>query len=171
MPVTLKVNGKSTTVDVPPEMPLLWVLRDVLDLKGTKFGCGIAQCGACTVHAKGQPIRSCSTPISAVAGQEITTIEGLSPDGSHPLQKAWQAIDVPQCGYCQAGQIMSAAALLARTPKPTDRDIDTAMNGNICRCATYLRIRQAIHQAAGTAPPAAPPTNNDVASRANGQAE
>jgi isoquinoline 1-oxidoreductase alpha subunit len=170
MPVTLKVNGKSTTVDVPAEMPLLWVLRDVLDLKGTKFGCGISQCGACTVHAKGQPIRACATPISAVAGQDITTIEGLSTDGSHPLQKAWQAIDVPQCGYCQAGQIMSAAALLARTPKPTDRDIDAAMSGNICRCATYLRIRQAIHQAAGTAPPM-PPTNNDVASRGNGQAE
>ncbi len=169
MPVTLKVNGKSTTVDVPPEMPLLWVLRDVLDLKGTKFGCGIAQCGACTVHLKGQPVRSCSTPISAVAGMEITTIEGLSPDGSHPLQKAWLAVDVPQCGYCQAGQIMSAAALLTRTPKPTDRDIDAAMSGNLCRCATYLRIRQAIHQAAGTAPPAPAPTNNDVASRAGGQ--
>jgi isoquinoline 1-oxidoreductase alpha subunit len=171
MPVTLKVNGKSTTVDVPPDMPLLWVLRDVLDLKGTKFGCGIAQCGACTVHAKGQPIRSCSTPISAAAGMEITTIEGLSADGSHPLQKAWQEIDVPQCGYCQAGQIMAAAALLTRTPKPTDRDIDTAMSGNLCRCATYLRIRQAIHTAAGTAPPAAAPTANEVASARSGRGE
>jgi aerobic-type carbon monoxide dehydrogenase small subunit (CoxS/CutS family) len=147
------------------------VLRDVLDLKGTKFGCGIGQCGACTVHAKGQPIRACSTPISAAAGMEITTIEGLSADGSHPLQKAWQAIDVPQCGYCQAGQIMAAAALLSKTPKPTDRDIDAAMSANICRCATYLRIRQAIHQAAGTAPPAAPTNNNEVASRASGRAE
>jgi isoquinoline 1-oxidoreductase subunit alpha len=171
MPVTLKVNGKSTTVDVPPEMPLLWVLRDVLDLKGTKFGCGIAQCGACTVHSKGQPIKACVTPISAAAGMEITTIEGLSADGSHPLQKAWQAIDVPQCGYCQAGQIMAAAALLARTPKPTDRDIDAAMTGNICRCATYLRIRQAIHQAAGTPTPPTPPTNNELASRVSGRAE
>ena len=149
MPVTLKVNGKSTTVDVHPDTPLLWVLRDTLNLKGTKYGCGIAQCGACTVHVDGVAIRSCNRPVSEVAGAEITTIEGLSPDGSHPLQKAWVELDVPQCGYCQAGQIMSAAALLARTPKPTDTQIDTAMNGNICRCATYLRIRQAIHKAAG----------------------
>ncbi len=128
-------------------MPLLWVLRDVVNLKGTKFGCGIGACGACTVHIDGRPVRACQTRVSAVKGA-ITTIEGLSADGSHPLQKAWQEIDVPQCGYCQAGQIMSAAALLARTPKPTDTDIDQAMNGNICRCATYLRIRRAVHRAA-----------------------
>ena len=150
MSVTFKVNGNSATVDVPPDMPLLWLLRDVLDLKGTKYGCGIAQCGACTVHLKGVATRSCVLPVSAVAGASITTIEGLSPDGTHPLQRAWEELDVPQCGYCQAGQLMSAAALLAKTPKPTDADIDTAMNGNLCRCATYLRIRQAIHQAAGT---------------------
>jgi isoquinoline 1-oxidoreductase alpha subunit len=148
MSVTFKVNGKPTTVDAPPDMPLLWVLRDVLDLKGTKFGCGAAQCGACTVHRNGTPIRACVTPVSAVQGAAITTIEGLSPDGSHPLQQAWMELDVPQCGYCQAGQLMSAAALLARKPSPTDAEIDEAMNGNICRCATYLRIRQAIHRAA-----------------------
>jgi isoquinoline 1-oxidoreductase alpha subunit len=148
MTVTFKVNGKSTTVDVPADMPLLWVLRDVLDLKGTKFGCGVAQCGACTVHLNGAPTRSCQTPASALEGAEITTIEGLSPDASHVLQRAWLELDVPQCGYCQAGQLMSAAALLARTPKPTEAQIDAAMNGNICRCATYLRIRQAIHRAA-----------------------
>jgi isoquinoline 1-oxidoreductase subunit alpha len=152
MTYKLKVNGKSMTVDVPPDMPLLWVLRDVLDLKGTKFGCGIAQCGACTVHVKGAPVRSCQLPVSAVGTAAITTIEGLSADGSHPLQKAWVDLDVAQCGYCQAGQIMSAAALLAKTPKPTDKDIDSAMNGNLCRCATYTRIRQAIHVAAGTKP-------------------
>ena len=157
MPYTLNVNGKSTTVDVPAEMPLLWALRDVLDLKGTKFGCGSGACGACTVHLNGQPIRSCQVPVSAVAGGTITTIEGLSPDGSHPVQVAWLEIDVPQCGYCQAGQIMSAAALLATTPKPTDADIDSAMNGNICRCATYLRIREAIHRAAALAGPGARP--------------
>jgi isoquinoline 1-oxidoreductase alpha subunit len=148
MTVTFKVNGKATTVDVPADMPLLWVLRDVLDLKGTKFGCGIAQCGACTVHIGGTARRSCTTPVSQVQGAEITTIEGLSPDGEHPLQRAWEELDVPQCGYCQAGQIMSAAALLARNPKPTEAQIDAAMNGNICRCGTYLRIRQAIQQAA-----------------------
>jgi isoquinoline 1-oxidoreductase alpha subunit len=148
MPISLKVNGTQHTVDVPDDMPLLWVLRDVLDLRGTKFGCGVAQCGACTVHLNGAPIRSCSLPIAAVANADITTIEGLSKDGTHPLQLAWQEIDVPQCGYCQAGQLMSAAALLARTPKPTDADIDAAMNGNLCRCATYLRIRKAIHKAA-----------------------
>jgi isoquinoline 1-oxidoreductase alpha subunit len=148
MSVTFKVNGKSATVDVPPDMPLLWVLRDVLDLKGTKYGCGIAQCGACTVHVKGVATRSCVLPVAAVAGASITTIEGLSPDGSHALQRAWEELDVPQCGYCQAGQLMSASALLARTPRPTDADIDAAMNGNLCRCATYLRIRQAIHRAA-----------------------
>ena len=147
MPFTLNVNGKSTTVDVPPEMPLLWVLRDVLDLRATKFGCGIGQCGACTVHLKGVAVRSCRTPVSAAAGAAIVTLEGLSADGSHPLQRAWEEIDVPQCGYCQAGQIMSAAALLAKTPKPTDADIDRAMNGNLCRCGTYLRIRQAVHRA------------------------
>jgi isoquinoline 1-oxidoreductase subunit alpha len=148
MPITFRVNGKATTVDVPPDMPLLWVLRDVLDLKGTKFGCGIAQCGACTVHFRGTATRSCTLPVSAAAGQDITTIEGLSPDGSHPLQKAWEELDVAQCGYCQAGQIMSAASLLRQKPRPTDADIDTAMNGNLCRCATYGRIRAAIHQAA-----------------------
>ena len=150
MPYTLTVNGKRETVDVPADMPLLWVLRDVLDLKGPKFGCGIAQCGACTVHLDGVATRSCILPIATVAGKTVTTIEGLSADGSHPLQKAWAEIDVPQCGYCQAGQIMSAAALLKTTPQPTDLDIDRAMAGNICRCATYLRIRQAIHRAAGS---------------------
>jgi isoquinoline 1-oxidoreductase alpha subunit len=151
MPFTLNVNGTSTTVDVPGDMPLLWVLRDVLDLPATKYGCGIGQCGACTVHLRGAPVRSCQTPVSAATGAPITTLEGLSPDGSHPLQRAWEEIDVPQCGYCQAGQIMSAAALLAKNPRPTDADIDTAMNGNLCRCATYVRIRQAIHRAAALA--------------------
>jgi aerobic-type carbon monoxide dehydrogenase small subunit (CoxS/CutS family) len=148
MPYTLTVNGRSTTVDVPAEMPLLWVLRDVLNLKGTKFGCGIAQCGACTVHLDGEPMRSCSTPIAAVGSRKVTTIEGLSADGTHPVQQAWLANDVPQCGYCQAGQIMSAAALLAKKARPTDEDIDSAMAGNLCRCGTYLRIRKAIHDAA-----------------------
>lgn len=148
MTITFTVNGAPATVDVPPDMPLLWVLRDVLDLKGTKFGCGAAHCGACTVHLNGVATRSCVTPASAVEGEEVTTIEGLSADGSHPLQRAWQELDVPQCGYCQAGQLMSAAALLARRPQPTDADIDAAMNGNLCRCATYLRIRRAIHHAA-----------------------
>ena len=149
MPFTLTVNGRSATVDVPGDMPLLWVLRDVLDLKGTKFGCGIAQCGACTVLLGGQAVRSCQTQVSAAAKAPIVTIEGLSADGTHPLQLAWQEMDVPQCGYCQAGQIMSAAALLASTPSPTDAQIDRAMGGNICRCGTYTRIRAAIHQAAG----------------------
>jgi len=148
MPHTFKVNGQARTVDAPSDMPLLWVLRDVLDLKGTKFGCGAAQCGACTVHFNGTATRSCTLPVSAVEGAEITTIEGLSADGTHPVQRAWEELDVPQCGYCQAGQLMSAAALLAKTPKPTDTQIDAAMNGNLCRCATYLRIRQAIHRAA-----------------------
>jgi len=148
MPYTLNVNGKSTTVDVPADMPLLWALRDVLNLKGTKFGCGISQCGACTVHLRGKPVRACQTPVSAVAGAPITTIEGLSVDGTHPVQRAWMEIDVPQCGYCQAGQIMSAAALLAAKPRPTDADINSAMSANICRCATYSRIREAIHRAA-----------------------
>jgi isoquinoline 1-oxidoreductase alpha subunit len=148
MPFTLTVNGKATTVDVPGDMPLLWVLRDVLNLKGTKFGCGMAQCGACTVHRNGVAIRSCITAVSSIGNAAITTIEGLSANGNHPLQIAWQDIDVPQCGYCQAGQIMSAAALLAKTPKPSDADINTAMSGNLCRCGTYTRIRAAIHRAA-----------------------
>ena len=145
---TLVVNGQPATVEVPADMPLLWVLRDVLDLRGAKFGCGVGQCGACTVHLAGQPVRSCQIPVSAAANVPVTTIEGLSPDATHPVQLAWQEIDVPQCGYCQAGQIMSAAALLARTPEPTDQDIDAAMSGNLCRCGTYLRIRRAIHRAA-----------------------
>ena len=148
MKVRLKVNGKARTLDVPSDMPLLWALRDELDLKGTKFGCGAAQCGACTVHVNGAPTRSCVLPVSAVQGADVTTVEGLSPDGTHALQRAWEELDVPQCGYCQAGQLMSAAALLAKNSQPTDGDIDAAMNGNICRCATYLRIRQAIHHAA-----------------------
>jgi isoquinoline 1-oxidoreductase alpha subunit len=155
MAFTLNVNGKPVTVDVPADMPLLWVLRDVLDMRGTKFGCGLGQCGACTVHMAGNAVRSCQTPVSRAAGQVITTIEGLSPDGSHPLQRAWQELDVPQCGYCQAGQIMSSAALLRRTPHPSDTDIDLAMSGNLCRCATYTRIREAIHRAAGNATPTA----------------
>jgi isoquinoline 1-oxidoreductase alpha subunit len=145
---SLKVNGKMYVVDVPDGTPLLWVIRENLGLTGTKFGCGISLCGACTVHLDGQAIRSCVTPVSAVAGKEITTIEGLSVDGSHPVQQAWIAEDVPQCGYCQSGQIMSAAALLARNPRPTDANIDDAMAGNICRCGTYQRIRRAIHRAA-----------------------
>jgi isoquinoline 1-oxidoreductase alpha subunit len=146
----LTVNGKTQQVDVPADMPLLWVLRDVIGLTGTKFGCGIAACGACTVQLDGQAIRSCVTPVSAVAGKQITTIEaiGESPAGKK-IQDAWLALDVPQCGYCQSGQIMSASALLAKTPSPTDADIDTAMSGNICRCGTYSRIRAAIKQAAG----------------------
>jgi isoquinoline 1-oxidoreductase alpha subunit len=157
MPYKLNVNGHTTTVDVPADMPLLWVIRDVLNLKGTKFGCGIGQCGACTVHLRGRAVRSCLTPVSAAADAPITTLEGLSADGTHPVQIAWQEIDVPQCGYCQAGQMMSASALLARTPNPTDKDIDAAMTGNICRCGTYIRIREAIHRAASYAahPPAA----------------
>lgn len=148
MPVTFKVNGKSTTVDVAPDTPLLWVLRDTLDLKGTKFGCGIGQCSACAVHIDGAATRSCRTTIATVAGKSVTTIEGLSEKGNHPVQRAWMEVDVPQCGYCQAGQIMAAAALLAKTPKPTDEQIDADMNGHLCRCATYSRIRQAIHRAA-----------------------
>ncbi|HEX6308697.1 MAG TPA: (2Fe-2S)-binding protein [Longimicrobiales bacterium] len=148
MNVTFRVNGRAVTVDVPADMPLLWVLRDVLDLKGAKYGCGVAQCGACTVHVNGAPTRSCVTPAQAVADADVRTVEGLSADGTHALQRAWMELDVPQCGYCQAGQLMSAAALLEQTAAPTDEDIDRAMNGNLCRCTTYLRIRQAIHRAA-----------------------
>ena len=145
--ITINVNGKQQAIDVSPETPLLWVLRDTLGLTGTKFGCGMAMCGACTVHLNGEAIRSCVTPISSAVGKKITTIEGLSPNVSHPLQIAWVQNNVPQCGYCQSGQIMQAAALLKKKPKPTDDDIDTAMKGNICRCGTYQRIRQAIKQA------------------------
>jgi isoquinoline 1-oxidoreductase alpha subunit len=148
MPIPLKINGRAVVADAAADTPLLWVLRDTLDLKGTKFGCGQALCGACTVHVNGVPKRSCVIQLSEVGTAEITTIEGLSTDGSHPLQRAWEDLDVPQCGYCQAGQLMSAAALLKDNATPTDADIDAAMDGNICRCGTYLRIRQAIHQAA-----------------------
>ncbi len=147
MPYTLTVNGNSTTVDVPEDMPLLWVLRDVLRMKGTKFGCGVGSCGACTVQVGGQAVRACQTPISSVTA-DITTIEGLSEDGSHPLQQAWMELDVPQCGYCQAGQLMTAVALLESNPDPSDQEINRAMNGNVCRCGTYMRIREAIHRAA-----------------------
>ena len=147
--LNLNVNGTTHRVDVEPEMPLLWVIREQLGLTGTKFGCGIAQCGACTVHVNGTPTRSCSFPVSAAVNQKITTIEGLSSDASHPVQQAWRALDVPQCGYCQSGQVLAAAALLKRKPKPTDQDIDEAMT-NICRCGSYQRIRAAIHQAANT---------------------
>jgi isoquinoline 1-oxidoreductase subunit alpha len=147
--VTLHVNGQAQSFDGDSSMPLLWYLRDVLGLTGTKFGCGVAACGACTVHVDGEAVRSCRTPISEASGKSITTIEGLDPQGDHPLQKAWRANNVPQCGYCQAGQIMQAAALLKETPHPTDSDIDHAMYGNICRCGTYGRIRAAIKQAAG----------------------
>lgn len=144
----LKINGQRKQVEVDADTPLLWVLRDHLDLVGTKFGCGIAQCGACTVHVDGMATRSCSTPVSSLEGKEVVTIEGLSEEGDHPVQKAWIEHDVPQCGYCQAGQIMNAAALLDKNPNPSDQDIDTAMNGNICRCGTYLRIKAAIKTAA-----------------------
>jgi isoquinoline 1-oxidoreductase alpha subunit len=148
MPIRLRINGRTHEVDVAPDTRLLWVIRDVVGLTGTKFGCGIAQCGACTVHLDGEPVRACTTPVSQVGNRAITTIEGISAEGTHALQKAWIAEDVPQCGYCQSGQIMSAAALLSKKPKPTDADIDTAMAGNICRCGTYDRIRRAIHRAA-----------------------
>lgn len=151
MPYEFVVNNHSAKVDVPANMPLLWVIRDVLNLKGTKFGCGMALCGACTVLIDGEAARSCMTDVSSVAGKKITTIEGLSADGTHPLQLAWQELDVPQCGYCQAGQIMQAASLLAKTPRPTEAQIHEAMDGNLCRCGTYLRIREAIHRAAASA--------------------
>jgi isoquinoline 1-oxidoreductase subunit alpha len=164
MPYQLTLNGRSTSVDVPADMPLLWVIRDVLGLKGTKFGCGAGLCGACTVHLNGRAIRSCQTPVSRAANAQITTIEGLSANGTHAVQLAWQELDVPQCGYCQAGQMMSASALLAHTPSPTDTEIEDAMNGNICRCGTYLRIRPAIHRAGviarnGLTPPAQTASN------------
>jgi isoquinoline 1-oxidoreductase subunit alpha len=146
--IEFTLNGKRQSVDVPAQMPLLWVLRDTLSMTGTKFGCGLQLCGACTVHINGVVTRSCGTPISSVAGKNVTTIEGLSADTSHPVQKAWVEVDVPQCGYCQSGQIMSAAALLARKANPTDADIDQAMKGNLCRCGTYSAIREAIHRAA-----------------------
>ncbi|MFN8354053.1 MAG: (2Fe-2S)-binding protein [Spirosomataceae bacterium] len=145
---SLKINGKTQQVDVDPSTPMLWVLRDHLNMPGTKFGCGMAQCGACTVHLDGQPVRSCSLPVSSVGKAAITTIEGLSENGTHPVQKAWLEHDVAQCGYCQSGQIMSAAALLKSNPNPTDEDIDAYMSGNICRCGTYLRIKEAIKAAA-----------------------
>jgi aerobic-type carbon monoxide dehydrogenase small subunit (CoxS/CutS family) len=148
----LVVNGTSHAVDVDPETPLLWVLRDTLGLTGTKFGCGIAECGACTVHLDGEPVRSCQTPVSKAAGRRITTIEGLSARGDHPLQRAWTAGEVPQCGYCQSGQLMAAAALLAKKPHPTDAEIDEAMHGMLCRCGTYNRIRKAIRVASGGRP-------------------
>ena len=146
--IKLNLNGKDAELDVEEDMPLLWVLRDTLGLTGTKFSCGMALCGACTVHLDGAAIRSCVTPVRAAAGKNVTTIEGLSPDSNHPVQRAWIELDVPQCGYCQSGQIMSAAALLAKTPQPSDEEIDAAMAGNICRCGTYQRIRAAIHRAA-----------------------
>lgn len=145
---TLNVNGATKSLDVVPDTPLLWALRDSLDLSGTKYGCGVGQCGACMVQINGVPTRSCMTPVSSVGRQKVTTIEGVDPKAAHPLQQAWQELDVPQCGYCQAGQIMSAAALLKDNPNPSDADIDAAMGGNLCRCATYLRIRAGIHRAA-----------------------
>ena len=146
--ISLTVNGERHDIDADPEMPLLWALRDLIKLTGTKYGCGIAQCGACTIHINGQPARACVTPVSAAVGTEIRTIEGLSPDATHPVQQAWIELDVVQCGYCQSGQVMAAAALLEQNPSPTDADIDAAMNGNICRCGTYPRIRTAIKRAA-----------------------
>lgn len=154
--LALTINGEKRELDVDPSTPLLWVLRDTLGLTGTKYACGIAVCGSCTVHVNGEAVRSCVTPLSAVAGQNVTTIEGLSKDNSHPVQRAWIALDVPQCGYCQSGQIMQAAALLAKNPKPTDADINQAMNGVLCRCGTYNRIRRAIHLAAGNGKAATP---------------
>jgi len=157
MPVALTVNGTRRTLDIPDDMPLLWALRETLDLKGPKFGCGIGQCGACTVHVNGTATRCCVLPVSAVENADIVTIEGLSADGTHPLQLAWQEIDVPQCGYCQAGQIMTAAAMLRRNPRPSEAEIDRAMTGNICRCATYHRIREGVQRAVAIAA-----NNNDA---------
>lgn len=171
MPIKLTVNEQAHTVDIPKDMPLLWVIRDVLKMPGTKFGCGIGQCGACTVHLSGRAVRSCLTPVSAAAGEKITTIEGLSSDGSHPVQVAWQELDVPQCGYCQAGQIMTAAALLAEKPRPSDADINAAMDDNLCRCGTYLRIRQAVHRAASLANSGIlPADSSDSSNRQGGKA-
>jgi isoquinoline 1-oxidoreductase alpha subunit len=150
MAIEITLNGKVHTLDAEPNMPLLWAIRDLAGMTGTKFGCGKALCGACTVHVDGQPVRSCSYPVSAAAGKSVTTIEGISADGSHPVQVAWRELNVAQCGYCQSGQIMTAVALLEKTPNPTDADIDLAMSGNICRCGTYTRIRAAIHKAAGS---------------------
>lgn len=163
--IKFTLNGKVQSVDVMPQMPLLWVLRDIVGLTGTKFGCGMALCGACTVHINGQPMRSCSTPVSSVAGKKVTTIEGLSADNSHPVQRAWIEEDVPQCGYCQSGQIMTAAALLSKAPNPTDADIDEAMRGNICRCGTYQSIRRAVHLAAKYHAAAANGKSNSAAAK------
>ena len=149
MSIEFTLNGGEVSLDADPKMPLLWAIRDIAGLTGTKYGCGKALCGSCTVHVDGKPVRSCVYPVSSVAGRSVTTIEGLSPDGTHPVQLAWRELNVPQCGYCQSGQIMSAVALLNANPKPTDADIDSAMSGNICRCGTYTRIRNAIHRAAG----------------------
>lgn len=160
MAIRFTVNGKPQTVDVDPNMPLLWVIRDTLNMTGTKFGCGMALCGACTVHINGAAIRSCITPISSVEGKHVTTIEGLSPDHSHPVQRAWMEVDVPQCGYCQSGQIMSASAFLEKTPHPTDAQIEEFMAGNICRCGTYQQIKEAIHRAAALK---ASPTKKETA--------
>jgi isoquinoline 1-oxidoreductase alpha subunit len=171
MSYKLTINGKAHSVDVPADMPLLWVIRDVVGLKGTKFGCGIGQCGACTVHVRGKAVRSCQTQVQAAADQAVTTLEGLSADGSHPVQIAWQDVDVPQCGYCQAGQMMSAAALLATIAKPSDADIDKAMNGNICRCGTYVRIREAIHKAASLGTARATGSSATTAPAASGERE
>ncbi len=162
MKITFSVNGTNRTIDVPADMPLLWILRDTLDLKGTKFGCGQALCGACTVHINGSATRSCQVPASALNGRKVVTIEGLSAQASHPLQQAWQELDVPQCGYCQAGQIMQAADLLSSNPQPTDEDIDAAMYGNLCRCASYHRIRAGIHRAAELAASSRASTQQDA---------
>jgi isoquinoline 1-oxidoreductase subunit alpha len=162
MAIRFTVNGKPVAVDVDPNMPLLWVIRDTLNMTGTKFGCGISFCGACTVHIDGEAARSCITPVSSVEGKKIITIEGLSPDRGHPVQRAWMEVDVPQCGYCQSGQIMSAAALLAKNPHPTDAKIDDFMSGNICRCGTYQRIREAIHRAAAMSGAAAKPETSEL---------
>jgi len=167
--IRLNVNGKVQTVDASPDTPLLWVLRDMLDLTGTKYGCGMALCGACTVHLNGEAVRSCTTPVSSAVGKKVTTIEGLSPDVSHPLQQAWMEVNVSQCGYCQSGQLMQAAALLKQKPKPTDAEIESAMKGNICRCGTYQRIREAIKLAAQKGGSRAPAPKTTGTSRAGGK--